>query len=1005
MSTIPWVILRLRSWPGATPVLLEYSDFRGRGFGCTVVPGQECPKTIKDHISELSGFGQIAIFLDPEMPRRVAVAPSVYKRFAREATSITRLAVLSELAQSVRNLGAQVQTVYLAPGPLPERSPFELPLNVLTVGAATTWLRDAIASRQWLEQIRGEYDGLAATGNWIRELLKRRWRGTETDMMICAAADVRRLSAALRAVRYQPRLLVGLTDAVSWEGQLRFAPHNLPVGTSLLVVAFGGRLGSESKAIVELMRDFAHDLPLHEFGRRVDRDDCDRGRPSILFSRPEALDAMRLSYALPDINEEILSLSSTATPAGVEKLFSMPQMAPLRLALRADQPPSTRVVLSSGLGSAFFDRAITQVEDFTHEGEGLLPMASIRRLLQIEREADAKARSTIADALQDPELRDTYIRQQARTVDVTMRRLSRDGRAGPFVKPHDTLVAQMRYRVRVQVGRRSAVSIVSGDVPPIDLLLPPPEKGRHHVLHVALYTDDFDLSSPVMQRLELPEVGPSPALHFDVVPRSGVRNAQARIAVYYDLPPEISDGEMRNHLVQTFLLTAPVSDSEDQLASGEGIKVTLEFSLNANFNQLEHLESRLVSLALNDGPTPASHKLMMKRGGDALPVNFTEAQIGASLKGIRDTFEWASRNDAQNGPRFPADQVEGAAADFDQVIWRLAASGHSLNDELFGAALGTPLEGALNAAAQDRNRLIQAVHLARNFAFPWTAIYDFDLPPTVVGGAVPTICKDFRRKHPDGTTYSCAECLDHCTYPDKRQAVCVYGFWGTRQQVEQLIVDTTEKPRDLHPIGPGAVAFTMGLTGRFVQEIPNDLTQKLGAFARQVSDDEDFLPTLWSDHRPAILLLVGHYRTKDVTGEPAGPRLTLPGQRFLKPDDIFRQRKSHPENWTDPRTVILLAACSGGVVDITSVLNFVNIFTGVGAGAVIGPEAIIYEGVARRFAVEVSEALVAGKSVGVAILEFRRRLLQNLNPLGLLFTAYGFADLATPTTHGPGWLS
>jgi hypothetical protein len=138
---------------------------------------------------------------------------------------------------------------------------------------------------------------------------------------------------------------------------------------------------------------------------------------------------------------------------------------------------------------------------------------------------------------------------------------------------------------------------------------------------------------------------------------------------------------------------------------------------------------------------------------------------------------------------------------------------------------------------------------------------------------------------------------------------------------------------------------------------------------------------------------------KDVDGEPVGPRLTLSAQRFLRPDDIIRQYSANPENWRDPRSVILLAACSGGVVDIGSVQNFVNLFMGVGAGAVIGPEAIIYEGVARRFAVEMSGALVNGTSVGVAILEFRRRLLQNLNPLGLMFTAYGFADLATSSSR------
>jgi hypothetical protein len=992
MPTTPWVVLRLRNRAGA--VLLEYSDSRARGWGGLYAPGQEPPAVIERYIGELVDYERLPIFLDPEMMSWAGASSRAARLFAGHAATIPSWEILSGLVQSMDYPADQIQTIYLVPGPLVERPPFELPLNILTVGAATAWLRDAIESRQWLQEIREEDAGLTSTGNWIRELLKRGWRGTETDMMICAAMDLPRLTAALRAVRHRPRLLVGLTEVVSPAGQLRLARHKLPVGTSLLVLPFGGGLGRQSESIVELIRDFSHDLPLHEFGRRVDREDQARSRPSMLFSRPEWLDALRLSHALSGLTGEVLSLSSTATSAGVSMFLSTPETAPLRRALGVPDSLAGPAIF----GGEFFDREITAIREFRHEGDALLPMASLRRALAAERRAEAEVHSATADALQDPELREAYMDQQARTVDVTMRLLNRDGSAGPFVGTHEALVAQARYRIRVQVGRRSEVSIVSGDVPPIDLLLPPPEKGRCHILHVALYTDDFDLNSPIMQRLELPEVGPSPALHFDVVPRGGVRNAVARIAVYYDLPPETSDGEMRNHLVQTFLLTAHVGDSEEQQPAAVGVAVTVEFSLNARFSQLENLRSRLVSLALNDGSMAATHKLMMKRGIDALPVNFTESQINTSLRSIRDTLDWASRNDARDGPRFPANIPQGTAADFDQAIWRMAAAGHSLYDELFATVTNTPLEAALNAAKKERNKLIQAVHLMRNFAFPWTSIYDFDLPPSVVGGPLPTICKDFQRQKPDKTPYSCSECLDNCTYPDKRKAVCVYGFWGTRLQVEQIIAEKTEKVEELRPIGPGAVAFTMGITGPYLQEIPNDLARKLGASARQISDNEDFLPALWTDHRPAILLLVGHYRTQDVIGEPAGPRLTLPGQRFLKPGDILDQRREHPDNWTDPRSVILLAACSGGVIDITSVRNFVNTFTTVGAGAIIGPEAIIYEGVARRFAVEMSEALMAGKSVGTAILEFRRGLLQNLNPLGLLFTAYGFADLATPST-------
>jgi hypothetical protein len=148
------------------------------------------------------------------------------------------------------------------------------------------------------------------------------------------------------------------------------------------------------------------------------------------------------------------------------------------------------------------------------------------------------------------------------------------------------------------------LSIVTGEIRPIDLLLPPPEKGRRHILHVGFYTDDFELSSPILQRLELPEIGPSPAIHFDIMPRPGVSNAQARIAIYYDAPPDAADGEMRNHLVQTFLLKTVVREAANLPSTRDGVEVTLEFSLKDRFSQLEQLQSRLVSFALNAGEEP-----------------------------------------------------------------------------------------------------------------------------------------------------------------------------------------------------------------------------------------------------------------------------------------------------------------------------------------------------------------------------------------------------------------
>jgi hypothetical protein len=372
--------------------------------------------------------------------------------------------------------------------------------------------------------------------------------------------------------------------------------------------------------------------------------------------------------------------------------------------------------------------------------------------------------------------------------------------------------------------------------------------------------------------------------------------------------------------------------------------------------------------------------------------------MSKALQEVRDALEWASHNDARDGPRFPADLEKGREDDFDAAIWRLAKSGRDLWRQLRVKVAGTPLLGVLEAVIDETDKFIQVIHLA-NFPFPWTALYDFQLPDPPVG-TQPTICKGFRRKLPDGAPYSCSNCLKNCLFPDKSQAVCVYGFWGTRHQTELLLATKTDKADQLQPIGPGAVGFMVGAPGEYLGKIPGDLTKNLGPLARQIADDEKIPAMLWKQ-RPAILLLAGHYKTETVVGEREGARLTLPGNQFLKPEDIVDASVGNP-SWTDPRSIILLAACKGGVIDISNSVNFVNSFTSIGAGAVIGPEAIIYEGLARRFAVEMSDALVNQSSVGAAMLAFRHNLIRSLNPLGLVFTAYGYADLAAAPPSASG---
>jgi hypothetical protein len=99
---------------------------------------------------------------------------------------------------------------------------------------------------------------------------------------------------------------------------------------------------------------------------------------------------------------------------------------------------------------------------------------------------------------------------------------------------------------------------------------------------------------------------------------------------------------------------------------------------------------------------------------------------------------------------------------------------------------------------------------------------------------------------------------------------------------------------------------------------------------------------------------------------------------------------------------VVLAACESAAASVASITSFLSAFADAGASAVVGTETTVFEGLACRFAKEIATALMEAPStgdpgkrqtLGEAVLQFRRRLLQDFNPLGLVFTPYGDAGL------------
>src|SRR5258706_5757587 len=91
-----------------------------------------------------------------------------------------------------------------------------------------------------------------------------------------------------------------------------------------------------------------------------------------------------------------------------------------------------------------------------------------------------------------------------------------------------------------------------------------------------------------------------------------------------------------------------------------------------------------------------------------------------------------------------------------------------------------------------------------------------------------------------------------------------------------------------------------------------------------------------------------------------------------------------------------MAACDSAGEDLLTMNGFITAFAKARAGAFLGTETTVFEPLARDFALAVTKSLVGHQSLGTALLDFRRGLLQKLNPLGFVFSGYGDAELVWP---------
>lgn len=620
--------------------------------------------------------------------------------------------------------------------------------------------------------------------------------------------------------------------------------------------------------------------------------------------------------------------------------------------------------------------------------------------IEVARQESATIAAAAAAIVADPALSDSIKQLQERRVDVTLQQIESD----PPYQPVDQLKPLRpleTYQVTVFIGHPSKESLMLAPPPPIDPLLPETEKDGYE-LEVAFFEKDFELLSDGLQPLYLPKLGGSEPVYFEIRAPENSGPAEARIGVYY-----------QNNLLQSFLLRANVAGIEQadpkpvtlklyvasegehadeykwvETETNKQVFVHLAFSQTARFANLDEVEPRIMSIGINLDANGTSHTFMLKAEGKRQGIAIDGKVLQEQTDIFRDILK-ANVKDAYDDPVFdsypqPGDKV---SSEFMDVTRQLIKAGAALRGALYNRSTPEML-GALRSLAAGSDKTVQLIRHDPVAVFPWPILYDFRLPKLNFGDAEPAVCLGLENRDTvSGEDFPTKQ----CKHGPRNAGYCIYGFWGIRHEVEQLL-ELPGSTKDAVPnITAGSKPFVRLATtadDTYTQDLKTSLAKTMDT---AFSDDPgaDLMDLLWDDQqRPCILIVLGHMAEKQVVGEPDEPRMLLPQKKWFLASDVLG-RLTYDPPWSQPNTLVLLMACSSGATELTTLNNFVTSLTTAGATAVIGTECIVQSSLVARFTREVTSDLWDKKRLGEAMKFFNRRLLSAGNPLVFVFNCLG----------------
>jgi hypothetical protein len=453
----------------------------------------------------------------------------------------------------------------------------------------------------------------------------------------------------------------------------------------------------------------------------------------------------------------------------------------------------------------------------------------------------------------------------------------------------------------------------------------------------------------------------------------------------------------RGVLVQSRLVTAHVGKLPKGRSAGSAV-VDFQLAQLDSPDQLAPIQPHALSLQVNSNGA-ATHSFRFASFTDGEPEFKNDAVLSANElqdlitqgRGAMRKVAWGAMTPWKDGTqfRYTAPPFPDLATD----IFELMRKGR----QLYGAIINELAAGPMGAKAlRQRMRAPGRVQVVNSGSpselIPTSLVYDYVNTDPALGNM--TLCPAFAEARGGNKPLEETPCFKgKCPSIDVDQVVCPSGFWGYRHAIGIPVRSKWGAPPPLRMTFEGSpslgIAFFPGfdLVAAHRQHIAD---QNPGWEMLEPADTySEALAMLKA--RPNVVYFYCHGGTS--TGNAPYLLVGSDKKQPMFPSSLIPGDDDNLDLYRLPRSLIILNGCETNALEPNRAMKFVSSFVdNIAASGVIGTEITTSEELAVAFGEALLRNLRGSVEVGESIRRARLALLQDGNPLGLIYLPLVPAD-------------